>query len=336
MKIITFVVPCYNSASFMSKCVDSILVGGENIEIILVNDGSADETSKVCRDYEVKYPNIIKAIDQENRGHGGAVNTGIENATGKYFKVVDSDDWLDEESLLKLMDTLKNFESKNENVDLIISNYVYEKTIENTRKVINYNGVFPENKLFTWNESKRFEISQYILMHSIVYKTELIRRSKLKLPQHTFYVDNIFAYIPLPLVKNIYYLNVDLYRYFIGREDQSVNETIMVSRVEQQLKVTNIMLEAHNLSKLGTVEPKLCKYMSNYLAMMVTISSILLIKSDREDSAQLRKKLWEDIKKEDSTLYRKLKYRSIAALTRLNDRSVIKLYDFARKKYNFN
>ncbi len=336
MKIITFAVPCYNSAAYMNKCIDSILVAGDKVEIILVNDGSSDETSSICKEYENKYPNIIKAIDQENKGHGGAVNTGISNATGKYFKVVDSDDWLCENSLKSLMATLEECENKQEDVDLFIANYVYENTRDNTSKVINYTGVFPENKVFNWSQCKRFELSQYLLMHSIVYKTELIRKCKLKLPEHTFYVDNIFAYIPLPYVKNIYYLNVDLYRYFIGREDQSVNEAIMVKRVDQQLRITQVMLKAHNLTKLSETEPKLSKYMSNYLAMMVTISSILLIKSDREDSYDLRKQLWKDIKDEDSSLYRKLKYRSIAGLTRLNKKSVIKLYDIARKKYNFN
>ena len=102
MKYISFAIPCYNSAAYMDRAVESILKGGEDVEILIVDDGSKDDTLKIARDYEEKYPTIVKAIHQENKGHGGAVNTGLAHATGLYFKVVDSDDWLNEEALKKI------------------------------------------------------------------------------------------------------------------------------------------------------------------------------------------------------------------------------------------
>ena len=112
-------------------------------------------------------------------------------------------------------------------------------------------------------------------MHSVVYKTSLLKECKLQLPKHTFYVDNIFVYVPLPYVKSIYYIDTNMYMYYIGREDQSVNEDIMKSRIDQQLKITKIMIDHTNLNELKK-QPKLCKYMLNYLSMMMCICSIFL------------------------------------------------------------
>lgn len=161
---------------------------------------------------------------KENGGHGDAVNCGLSHATGKYFKVVDSDDWVDESSLFKILETVKTFVKEDTLVDMVISNYVYEKVGMEHKKVIRYDNVLPENTIFHWDEIGHFRLDQYILMHSVLYRTEMLKLCQLKLPKHTFYVDNIYVYYPLPHVRTLYYLNVDFYRYFIGREDQSVNE----------------------------------------------------------------------------------------------------------------
>ena len=110
MKLISFVIPCYNSESYMEHAIQSILVAKEDIELIIVNDGSKDNTLKIAREYEKKYPKVVKVIDKENGGHGSGVNAGLDVATGRYFKVVDSDDWVDEESLKKVIKTLKKID----------------------------------------------------------------------------------------------------------------------------------------------------------------------------------------------------------------------------------
>ena len=107
MKLITFAIPCYNSEEYMSKCIESLLVCKDDIEIIIVDDGSKDKTAKIADDYQKKYPETIKAIHKENGGHGSGVNVGLENATGLYYKVVDSDDWVDKDALLKVIETIK-------------------------------------------------------------------------------------------------------------------------------------------------------------------------------------------------------------------------------------
>ena len=112
MKLLSIAIPCYNSQDYMENCIESLLVGGEEVEILIVDDGSSDRTAEIADDYARKYPTIVKAIHQENGGHGEAVNAGIRNATGLYFKVVDSDDWVDEEALYKILDVLKKFENE--------------------------------------------------------------------------------------------------------------------------------------------------------------------------------------------------------------------------------
>ena len=127
-------------------------------------------------------------------------------------------------------------------------------------------------------------------MHSIIYRTKLLRDCGLRLPEHTFYVDNLYAYNPLPYVKKMYYLDVDLYRYYIGRDDQSVNEAIMTKRIDQQIKVNKLMIDAYDLMNIKDF--KLRKYMIKYLAMMLIVSSALLVNEGSPESLQKRDDLW--------------------------------------------
>ena len=284
MKLLTAAIPCYNSAAYMRKAIESILVGGEDVEIIIVNDGSKDETAEIASEYEKRYPTIIKAVNQENGGHGSAVNTGLKNATGLYYKVVDSDDWLDEEALLKVITVLKEMMTEGRSVDMFIANYVYEKVHENKQKVINYTSALPQHKVFTWNDVGQFQQGKYMLMHSVIYRTELLRECKLELPKHTFYVDNIFVYQPLSFVKTMYYMNVDLYRYFIGRDDQSVTEANMIKRIDQQLRVNKIMIDSVDVMSIEN--KNLQRYMIKFLGIIMTVSSVYLIKEGSVESIQ--------------------------------------------------
>ncbi len=340
-KLITFAVPCYNSAAYMDHCVTTLLTGGPDVEIILVDDGSTkDDTPALCDGYAARYPDIVRVIHQPNGGHGEGVNQGIRHARGMYYKVVDSDDWLDEAALAHVLAKLKEFSTQPEPLDLMICNYVYEHAEDNTRKVMRYTNVFPVGRLFTWEDIGRFLPSQYLLMHSVIYRTELLRACGLELPKHTFYVDNIFVYEPLPWVKSIYYMNEDLYRYFIGRADQSVNESVMVKRVDQQVRVTKLMIDACDLRKVRAEHPRLARYMRNYLAMMMTISSIFLNLDGSPHALGEKTELWEYLRGVDSGLFHKLKYRSMSAVGVFpgyqGRKLSVKLYRVARRFYKFN
>lgn len=338
MKYISFAIPCYNSQDYMAHAIESILPGGEDVEIIIVNDGSKDRTSEIAHEYMEKYPTIVKVVDKENGGHGDAVNSGLTHATGKYFKVVDSDDWVDEEALLKVLDMIKGFVKDESEVDMVIANYVYEKVGMTHKKVIRYDNVLPENQIFKWEDIGHFRLDQYILMHSVIYRTEMLKLCQLELPKHTFYVDNIYVYYPLPHVRTLYYMNVDLYRYFIGREDQSVNEKVMISRIDQQLFVTKKMISMYELRLIGS--KKLRKYMVNYLAIMMTVSSILCIRSKKKENFEKKKELWAYLKKKDYRTYMKIRYGILGQTMNLPGRSGRRVsslaYTVARRLIGFN
>ena len=338
MKYISFAIPCYNSQDYMAHAIESILPGGDEVEIIIVNDGSKDKTSQIAHEYMDKYPDIIKVIDKENGGHGDAVNAGLANASGKYFKVVDSDDWVDEEALHKILMLLRHLEEDNEQIDMLISNYVYEKAGVTHKKCIHYRNVLPQDEVFRWDDIGHFRLDQYILMHSVIYRTDMLKLSQMRLPKHTFYVDNIYVYYPLPHVRKIYYLDVDFYRYFIGREDQSVNEKVMIARVDQQIFVTKTMIDMYQLKKVTS--KKLRQYMINYLAIMMTISSVLAIKSGTDENLEKKKELWLYLKKRDMKTYIKIRYGILGQTMNIPGKSGRKIsslaYTVARRIIGFN
>ena len=305
MKLLSIAIPCYNSEAYMEKCIESLLKGGEEVEILVINDGSSDRTAEIADAYAEKYPTIIKAIHQENGGHGEAVNAGIRNATGLYFKVVDSDDWVNEEAYKQILKTLEELTRGPKTLDMLISNFVYEKQGASRKKVMQYRHCLPVNEIFGW-DSVHMSKGKYLLMHSIIYRTKLLHECGLELPKHTFYVDNLFAFEPLPFVKNMYYLDVNFYRYFIGRDDQSVNEKVMIKRIDQQLLVNRMMIDCYD-SK--SIQNKKCRvYMRNYLSIITTVSSIMAILSNDEENINKKTALWALLKEKEPSAYRHIRF----------------------------
>ncbi len=339
MKLLSVAIPCYNSESYMRHCIESLLPGGDEVEILIVDDGSTkDRTAEIADEYERNYPGICKAIHQENGGHGEAVNAGLRNASGIYFKVVDSDDWVDESAYMEILNTLRRFVYGEKTLDMLVSNFVYEKQGSNRKKVMNYRTALPENQLIDWDDVKVFILGQYILMHSVIYRTELLKQCGLELPKHTFYVDNIFVYQPLPHVKSLYYLNVNFYRYFIGREDQSVNEQVMIGRIDQQIRVTKLMLSYYDVMKIK--QRKLRRYMVRYLEIMMVISSILAIKSGTEENMEKKEELWQSLRKQNLKLYLRLRYGFLGQGVNLPGKGGMKfpiaIYKMTQKFFGFN
>ena len=341
MKLITFAVPCYNSQAYMDHCISTLLAcgGAEDIEIILVDDGSTDDTGHIADAYREKYPDIVRVIHQENGGHGEGVNQGLRNASGLYYKVVDSDDWVDVASVKRLLTVMHGHIRDGKQIDLYLCNYVYEHEEQGSR-AMRYRSTLPRNRIFGWSETKAFKPWQYLLMHTMVYRTALLRACNLELPRHTFYVDNLFAYIPLAHVKTLYYIDTDLYRYYIGRADQSVNEAVMIRRVDQQLLVTRLMIQAYKSDDLKRLDCKLAHYMFNYVTMMMTISTILLTLDGSDAALQKRVDIWRYLKAENPDWYAPIRYRSVATFVNFpgdfGRRLSIGNYRLARRVYKFN
>lgn len=342
MKLLTIAIPCYNSAAYMEKCINSLLVGGEDVEILIVDDGSTkDETAEIADRYAAQYPNIIRAIHKENGGHGSAVNAGIANATGLYFKVVDSDDWVQEEAYFKILETLRTIAGGGKHLDMLVSNFVYEKEGEKRKKVMNYRHILPQDRMFTWEDCRHFSKGHYILMHSVIFRTQLLKDCGLKLPEKTFYVDNIYVFEPLLHVENMYYLDVNFYRYYIGREDQSVNESIMISRLDQQIKVNKLMIDffVEHKSEIAKVKRRY-QYMRNYLEIIMTVSSILCIRAESEEKLAVKKELWQYLKQKDKLLYLYLRNGIMGGAMNLPGKGGRKIsvegYRICQRIFNFN
>lgn len=338
MKLLTITVPCYNSQEYMRKCLDSLLPGGDEVEIIIVNDGSTDDTPRIADEYAERYPDIVRVIHQENGGHGAGLNSGIRNATGLYFKVVDSDDWFEPSAYEKLLNLVRKMYKKNLMADLIVCNYVYENDHAIHKKVMNCRRALPRNRMISWENKMHFRYTQYILMHSAIFRTQVLWDSKVVMPEHQFYVDNVFVYVPLPYVNTLYYLDVDLYRYYIGRSDQSVNEQVMIRRIDQQINVNRIIIDTYNSTEMKS--EGLEQYMRHYLKIMMGITSLFLVLSGSDADMEKKRELWKYLKKENPVLYKKTRWTAIGLGVNLPGRAgrriTIAGYRILQKCIGFN
>jgi len=312
------------------------------VEILIVNDGSTkDRTAEIADEYAAKYPSIVKAIHKENGGHGSAVNAGIANATGLYFKVVDSDDWVKDDAYLKILETLKRLLAEGTVLDMMVSNFVYDKEGEKRKKAMHYRHILPQDRVFGWEDCHHFIKGHYILMHSVIFRTQMLKDCGLQLPEKTFYVDNIYVFKPLPYVKKMYYLDVNFYRYYIGREGQSVNETIMISRIDQQIKVNKIMIDylVEHQTEIRK-NKRLWQYMRNYLEIITAVSTVLMIRSETEENLEKKEELWNYLKEKDVALYRWMRNGIIGRTMHLpgkgGRRITVDAYHICQKIFKFN
>lgn len=333
LKLLSIAVPSYNSQDYLRRCIDTLLPGGERVEILIVNDGSKDDTAAIANEYQLRYPGIVKAIHQENGGHGAAVMTGLQNAQGAYFKVVDSDDRVDEAAYSKLLDTLETIQ-----VDMVISNFVYDKVGVKNKKVMQYRKALEADTPLSWDDCGRLRKGHYILMHSVIYRTDMLKSCGLHLPRHTFYVDNLYVYIPMRQVKTLYYLDVDFYYYFIGREDQSVNEQVMIKRIDQQLKVNRMMVEQSRLSEIENKRQR--QFLFNYLEIITVVSTVLLLRGGTKECLEKKAALWRDIRAYDEALYKRLRYGIMGIFINFpgpaGRRVALMAYWIAQKCFGFN
>ena len=269
MKLLTVTVPCYNSQDYMEKCIESLLKGGERVEIIVIDDGSKDNTGAIGDRYAAEYPTIVKVIHQENGGHGAGINAGLKAATGKYFKVVDSDDEVSSD-FVAFLDRLELCDRQG-GVDLFVTNYYYVHTDGIGDRSINYSNVLPEGRIFTWGDTKRFQIHQMLTIHSSTFRTEVMRLCGGELPRKVFYEDNLMVCRTLPYVERMFYMNTDLYRYTIGREGQSVQDDVSRRRYTHHIQIAETCFKSVDLDRLSCRQHQ--QYMKHELFMLFCIAT---------------------------------------------------------------
>lgn len=337
--LLTVVVPSYNSQNYLQRCINSLLPLPDDVEIIIVNDGSTDRTQEIAEAYAKSHPDSIRVINKSNGGHGSGINTGIHHARGRYFKILDSDDWFAPDAYPVLLDELRGLR-KGDTPDLVVANYVYEKEGKRRKAVIGYKNVLPTGRTMNWHNVGYFRADQYLLMHSLVYRTQLLRDAQLTLPEHTFYVDNLYAFIPMSKVRTIRYVDTDLYCYHIGRDDQSVNEAIMMRRIDQQLRVNRLMIDHIAALPTGELPPRLRRYMEHYLVAVTCVSSVLLCRLGGGENIALKNELWAALQAADKHAYRHARRTLIGAIAssrgRVSRLATLTAYRVARFIYGFN
>ncbi|WOF23557.1 glycosyltransferase family A protein [Microbacterium betulae] len=318
MPLLTIVVPAHNAEGYLHRGLVPLLRVRHDIEVIVVDDGSTDGTGAIADDYARRRPDVFRVVHQANGGHGGAINTGIAHAAGDYLKVLDADDWLSIPALERTLQTLAGLEQHG-GVDALFTDYVHDRVGKNNR-VSRFDSVFPDGRIFGWEDTERFSRRQYLMMHAIVYRTDVVRASGLVLPEHTFYVDNLYVVVPLAHVRAMYYLPVNLYHYFIGRADQSVNADVMLQRVDQQLRVNRLALHALPSPAAvasGEIPTPLYAALLHYVEAICAVTSATLARGGTREHVEARNAFWREVKAESPWVYTRLRRGFMGASSNL-------------------
>lgn len=243
MKLLTIAIPVYNTEKYIKRCLDSLLIAEitDDLEIILVNDGSTDNSIEIINKYQKEYPNCITVIDKQNGGHGSTINAALKIATGKYFRVIDSDDWVNSKDFSIFVNNLGH-----EDADLIITNYSKEFVYNGVSEKLVWKSL-EENIVYNFDTFDLKNLNkEYFVMANSTYKTEILRKSNLKLLENTFYVDMQYNVVPILCTKTFKFMNLDIYRYFIGRPEQSMNLQNFIKNRTNHENVMKYLIEYFN------------------------------------------------------------------------------------------
>lgn len=329
MIYLSIVVPSYNAEKYLDRCIPSLVVGGDDVEIIIVNDGSKDNTLKVANSYAERYSNI-KVIDKENGGHGSGINVALKVATGLYFKCVDADDWLDQESFKKLLEVIKDNHQKGVDPDLYLTNFVYNRLEDGTTSLDDFSKCYKPNQLLTWEDmAKHIKNEDFIMMHMFVYKLDILHQTKLELLEHTFYVDNQYVYEPLFYVKTIWFINIPLYQYFVGHADQSISYDNMAKNFSHEMRVYEHVVMKYTYDDIKTLEKPHQKYMLFALVVNAALCLFYSVISKKNGGKKALKEINKRFKTENKALYKKLHFGTRFFVTHLI--FIPPLLDFATK-----
>ena len=266
-KLLTVVIPAYNAEPFLERCLDSMLKTEyrNDTELLVVNDGSKDKTGEIAERYATMYPGIVSAIHKENGGHGSGINTGIKNATGKYFKVVDSDDWVDMENYSRFLQKLQEVDC-----DLIATPFtcVFQKdgqTIREQMRDIEGRKELESDKVLDF---RTYANKLHVRMHQWTIRTEILKEHTIALTEHSFYVDMQYILYPVPWINKFCIMDEPVYRYRLGDEGQSVAVKNMQKNREQHRNVLCSLVEFYKQREAAGDAAPVLDYLAGGIAKM--------------------------------------------------------------------
>lgn len=263
-KVLSIVIPTYNVEKYLDRCLLSLSYDSEalsKIEVIVVNDGSKDSSVEVAKKYEKIHPKSIQVIDKENGGHGSTINTGLKIAKGTYFRVIDSDDWVNIDDFGNFVRQLETLDS-----DMIITNYSREYAYDGTKQLCVYKSL-EYGKSYNLDEMDLSLFGDdYLYMATTTIKTEKLRKANLELDEHTFYVDMEYNILPIQELSTFIYLDFDIYRYWIGRPEQSMDIQNMLKNRHHHEKVLHRIIDFHATANLSRNKKQ---YIEKIITLMI-------------------------------------------------------------------
>lgn len=289
-KLLSITVPSYNAGNYLLETIPTMLAiyNLDKLEIIIVNDGSKDNTLEIANKLKSDYPETIVVVDKENGGHGSTINAGIKIATGKYFKVVDADDWVSTDNLSALIDYLATIDD-----DEVISPFIKVYIDTNDEENYSYNVKNPY-KTYAYDVFLS-EVNELPKMHAITVKTDILRDNKIHIDENCFYVDLEYNTFPMPYIKTISYFDKPVYRYRLGSPTQSVSMTSYIKNIKMHETVIFSLINfyANNRQSATKIERKLLEDLIH--AVVTTHSNIFLsrkdVKTSKEEFLAFEKKL---------------------------------------------
>ena len=305
-KLLTIVVPAYNVEKYIKNCLDSFIELSvlRSLEILIVDDGSTDSTASLAHTYEQKYPYSFKVLSKENGGHGSTINYAIPRATGKYFKVVDGDDWLDKRLLPQFVQLLKHTHS-----DVISNdfNLVDDRTKKVTKRRKAVSNSYHYNREWGFAEAV---MDPLITIHSMTIRTDVLQKNDIRVDEHCFYEDQEYILYPIPYCTSITFSPLPLYQYRLGRSGQSVDIKMMIKRHDQHLKVLDALFEYNNVH--GNLQTYKKQYLERGIAEAVDDEyQIFLAKGNDTRNVEQMKKFDEMLREEHPGVYQACSRKSV-------------------------
>lgn len=323
-KLLTITVPTYNVEKYLRRCLDSLCMENAKgkMEVLIVNDGSTDGSVEIAREYMRNQPEIFRVINKENGGHGSTINRGILEAEGKYFKVIDSDDWVDGEALDELLQYLENHDS-----DIVYTNF-YHVDDRSGKKTVEFPEPFPGVEYGREYRFSEIKVDLFLKMHGYTIRTDLLKRIP-KIDEHCFYVDMEYVLFPVPQVETLTFLNLYVYQYRIGLPEQSMSIRKMKRNADDYDKVLKRLLAFYE-EQAPKLQPEKLRHMEHVLGRMA--ASRIKIYLSQPYSGENRKaiKSFEDsVKTNYPAVYHAVRNKAVLLLRRSNYR----FYIFARAAY---
>ena len=314
-KILSVLVPVYNTEKYIRRCLDSVLLSPilKDIEVIVVSDGSKDSSIDIIKnEYLSKYNETIVLVEKENGGHGSTINKGLEVATGKYFKVLDSDDWVNSIDFIEFVKRLKK-----EDADLVVTNYSQQHVYNQSEIIFRYRGL-NENVLYNFDKiDLGILYGEYFMLATSTYKLEVLKKGNVNLFEKTFYVDMQYNIQAITKVKTFTYYDLDIYRYYIGRKEQSTNVNSLVKNKMHHEKVMKYLLEYYVINKNKMSKNK-DKYVRQIIIYMLFTHYTIFCSYDRDydDAYKKIKDFDEYFKSLDLSLYNEMNKMSLIKANR--------------------